>query len=210
MQSSAVWNKPRYMRTDLGRKPGAVESVLSASEARDNKAQGCIWLHYIPFYFSCFRCKFSCSVLFCSVHSRSARNVSSTVGSSRPMLGSLSMLSPSRLRGSIWRSSSKGNGVSASTLRLTSGMAASAPLRSLKRLELESSGRSGQQGGLGGVRPQVNNTADDTPKRQPRQWSPCSHHFQAHSSSLEPTFLPVGSTTPNFCRLSPLEPSPTP
>lgn len=47
------------------------------------------------------------------------------------------MLSPSRLRGSIWSSSSNGNGVS--MFRLTSGMPASALLRSLNRLELESS-----------------------------------------------------------------------
>lgn len=55
------------------------------------------------------------------------------------MLESLNMLSPSRLRGSIWSSSSSGNGVS--TLRLTSGMPASALLRSLNRLVLESSVR---------------------------------------------------------------------
>lgn len=79
---------------------------------------------------------------FYPVHSRSARNVSSTEGSSRPMLESLSMLSPSRLRGSIWSSSSSGNGVS--MFRLTSGMPASALLRSLNRLVLESSGRSGE------------------------------------------------------------------
>lgn len=47
------------------------------------------------------------------------------------------MLSPSKLRGSIWSSSSNGNGVS--MFRLTSGMPASALLRSLNRLELESS-----------------------------------------------------------------------
>lgn len=52
------------------------------------------------------------------------------------MLESLNMLSPSRLRGSIWSSSSNGNGVS--MFRLTSGMPASALLRSLNRLELES------------------------------------------------------------------------
>lgn len=52
------------------------------------------------------------------------------------MLESLSMLSPSRLRGSICSSSSPGNGVS--MLRLASGMPASALLRSLNRLEFES------------------------------------------------------------------------
>lgn len=55
------------------------------------------------------------------------------------MLESLSMLSPSRLRGSICSSSSTGNGVS--MLRLASGMPASALLRSLNRLEFESSVR---------------------------------------------------------------------
>lgn len=55
------------------------------------------------------------------------------------MLESLNMLSPSRLRGSIWSSSSSGNGVS--TFRLTSGMPARALLRSLNRLVLESSVR---------------------------------------------------------------------
>lgn len=55
------------------------------------------------------------------------------------MLESLNMLSPSRLRGSIWSSSSNGNGVS--MFKLTSGMPASALLRSLNRLELESSVR---------------------------------------------------------------------
>lgn len=55
------------------------------------------------------------------------------------MLESLSMLSPSRLRGSIWSSSSSGK--AASMFRLTSGIPASALLRSLKRLEFESSVR---------------------------------------------------------------------
>lgn len=55
------------------------------------------------------------------------------------MLESLSMLSPSRLRGSICSSSSTGNGVS--MFRLASGMPASALLRSLNRLEFESSVR---------------------------------------------------------------------
>ena len=54
------------------------------------------------------------------------------------MLESLNMLSPSRLSGSIWSSSSSGNGVS--MLRLTSDMPPSALLRSLNRLVLESSG----------------------------------------------------------------------
>lgn len=144
-------------------------------------------------------------VLFYSVHSRSARKVSSTVGSSRPILGSLSMLSPSRLRGSIWRSSSNGNGVSVSTFRLTSGMTASAPLRSLKRLELESSARSRQQGRLGGVRAPGYSTTDGIPTHQPRQWSLCLNHFQAYSSALQFMCLPVGFPTPNFCRLSPSE-----
>lgn len=55
------------------------------------------------------------------------------------MLESLSMLSPSRLKGSIWSSSSNGKGVS--MFRLTSGIPASALLRSLNKLELDSSVR---------------------------------------------------------------------
>lgn len=72
-------------------------------------------------------------------HRRSVRKVSSTAGSSRPMLESLSMLSPSRLRGSICSSSSKGKG--ASTFRLTSGIPVRVLPSSLNRLEPESSGR---------------------------------------------------------------------
>lgn len=110
----------------------------SVSEARDPSSPGCSGLHALPFSFR------SSAVHspgpFRSVHSRSARNVSSTEGSSSPMLESLNMLSPSRLRGSIWSSSSSGNGVS--MFRLISGMPASALLRSLNRLVLESSGRS--------------------------------------------------------------------
>lgn len=77
------------------------------------------------------------------------------------------MLSPSRLRGSIWSSSSNGNGVS--MFKLTSGMPASALLRSLNRLELESSGRNSereQQHQLEAVRVQdyKEDTSDDSPK----------------------------------------------
>lgn len=83
------------------------------------------------------------------------------------MLESLSMLSPSRLRGSICSSSSTGNGVS--MLRLASGMPASALLRSLNRLEFESSGRNSereQQCRLGGARApgHKEDTTDDIPK----------------------------------------------
>lgn len=64
------------------------------------------------------------------------------------MLESLNMLSPSRLRGSIWSSSSRGNGVS--VCRRRSGVPASALLGSLNRLALESSGRSSKGGDSAG------------------------------------------------------------
>lgn len=152
-QCRALWSRGSHSVRDATSSEswGPWNRFLLRQKLEITTAQGSSWLHSIPFYFSCFRNKFSCSVSLC--HSRSARNVSSTEGSSRPMLESLNMLSPSRLRGSIWSSSSNGNGVS--TLRLTSGMPASALLRSLNRLVLESSGRSNErekQCGLGGVR----------------------------------------------------------
>lgn len=75
------------------------------------------------------------------VHSRSLRNVSSTDGSGSTMSGSLSMLRPSRLRGSMRSSSSSGKTPSESK---HSGTVDRALLMSFDRLGLESSDRKTQ------------------------------------------------------------------
>ena len=124
------------------------------------------------------------------------------------MLESLNMLSPSRLSGSIWSSSSSGNGVS--MLRLTSGMPASALLRSLNRLVLESSGKSsekGEQCRLEGVGVRSFRTRlVTTPCHLAHQDShhPCPNHPQAHSPALESVFFAVSSTSPSFAGFLPL------
>jgi len=124
------------------------------------------------------------------------------------MLESLNMLSPSRLSGSIWSSSSSGNGVS--TLRLTSGMPPSALLRSLNRLVLESSGKSserGEQCGLEGVGVRSLRTRlVTTPCHLTHQDShhPCPNHSQAHSPSLESVFFAFSSTRPSSAGFLPL------
>lgn len=124
------------------------------------------------------------------------------------MLESLNMLSPSRLRGSIWSSSSSGNGVS--TLRLTSGMPARALLRSLNRLVLESSGKSserGEQCGLEGVGARSLRTRlVMTPCHLTNQDShhPCPNHSQAHSPALESVFFAISSTSPSSAGFLPL------
>lgn len=69
--------------------------------------------------------------LHSQVHSRSMRNVSSVAGSVRTMSGSLSMCSPSSVKGSIFNSSN-GNWESAS--KLTSPTLANELVRSLERL----------------------------------------------------------------------------
>lgn len=71
------------------------------------------------------------------IQSLSLRNVSSTDGSGSTMSGSLSMLRPSRLRGSMRSSSSSGKPPSESK---HSGTVERALLMSLDRLGLESSG----------------------------------------------------------------------
>lgn len=76
------------------------------------------------------------------VQSLSLRNVSSTDGSGSTMSGSLSMLRPSRLRGSMRSSSSNGKPPSESK---HSGTVHSALLMSFDRLGLESSEREGNR-----------------------------------------------------------------
>lgn len=80
----------------------------------------------------------------CAAHRRSIRKVSSVAGSARTMSGSLSMCSPSRVKGSIL-SSSRGNWLSES--KLTSPTPASVLVSSLDRLGGDSpvTGREGTQ-----------------------------------------------------------------
>lgn len=85
----------------------------------------------------------------CAAHRRSIRKVSSVAGSARTMSGSLSMCSPSRVRGSIL-SSSRGNWLSES--KLTSPTPASVLVSSLDRLGGDSPVTGG---GVGGHRTKV-------------------------------------------------------
>lgn len=87
----------------------------------------------------CVRFIETCDALY--VQSLSLRNVSSTEGSGSTMSGSLSMLRPSRLRGSMCSSSSNGKPPSESK---HSGTIQSALLMSFDRLGLESSEREKQ------------------------------------------------------------------
>lgn len=95
-------------------------------------------------------------------------------------------------------------------LRLTSGMPASALLRSLNRLVLESSGKSsekGEQCRLEGVGVRSFRTRlVTTPCHLAHQDShhPCPNHPQAHSPALESVFFAVSSTSPSFAGFLPL------
>ena len=115
-----------------------------------------------------------------AAHRRSIRKVSSVAGSARTMSGSLSMCSPSRVRGSIL-SSSKGNWLSES--KLTSPTPASVLVSSLERLGGDSPVTGGggytQKAQLGPGSPHP----DSAPPRPPSMLRP---YQGAHLSGLSP------------------------